>query len=175
MSTKVLLNENQAQADSKIHFLNLDYQRGKKMLETLKKIGFEAGSITDWQEVEKHFYTNPDWTLEFNLQAKGYSETFAEAKKLFSSQNRYEAITDAEKEEIKEQYRIYASDHQKEALQLVNSIADNLNRLKDFNIPINSSYASQLCYVLRNKDQNVTVSNESLLPYLLKLEQDIFN
>lgn len=170
MSTKVLLSENQAQADSKIHFLNLDYQRGKKMLETLKKIGFEAGSVTDWQEVEKHFHSNPDWTLEFCLQAKGYTETFAEAKKLFSSQNRYEAITEAEKEAIKEEYRIYANDRQKEALQLVNSIVDNLNSLKDFDIPINSSYASQLCYVLRNKDGNVTLSDESLLPYLMRLE-----
>lgn len=167
---KILLKENSAAAESTINQLGANYQRGKKLLETLKKIGFETGSVTDWQEVEKHFHTNPDWTLEFCLQSKGYTETFAEAKELFKPQNRYEAITETEKEEIKEQYRVYASDRQKEALQLVNSVVNDLNRLKDFNIPINASYSSQLCYVLRNTDQNVTVSNESLLPYLLKLE-----
>ena len=169
MNTRILLKENTAAAESTINQLGANYNKGKKMLEILKKIGFEA-IPTSWSEVEKHFHSNPDWTLEFCLQSKGYTEIFAEAKELFSPQNRYEAITEAEKEAIKEQYRVYATDRQKEALQLVNSIVDNINRLKDFDIPINSSYASQLCYVLRNKEGKVTVSNESLLPYLLKLE-----
>lgn len=169
MSTKVLLKENNAAAESKIHFLNSDYQRGLKLIETLKKIGFE-GIPTDWQEVEKHFHTNPDWTLDFCLQSKGYLETFVEAKKMFSFQNRYEPIAEAEKEAIKEQCRVYATEKQAEALELVNSVVDNLNRLREFSIPINAGYASQLCYVLRNKDGNVTLSDESLIPYLMKLE-----
>lgn len=169
----ILLKENTAAAESTINQLGANYQRGKKLLETLKKMGFEAGSVTDWQEVEKHFHTNPDWTLEFCLQSKGYTETFAEAKELFKPQNRYEPITETEKEEIKEQNRVYASDRQKEALQLVNSVVNDLNTLKsEFEFPLNFFVASQLFYPFRqSKDyQKVEINNDGLLPYLQKLK-----
>jgi hypothetical protein len=170
MSTKVLLKENNAAAESKIHFLNSDYQRGLKLIDTLKKIGF-VGIPTDWQEVEKHFHTNPDWTLDFCLQSKGYLETFTEAKKLFSVGNRYEPITEAEKEAVKEQHRVYATEKQAEALELVNSVANDLNKLKVLGFAVNFGYASQLFYPLRQtQDFKVEVSDEALLPYLLKLE-----
>lgn len=173
----ILLSENNAAADSAINQKQASYKAGKFVLAGLAKLGLQLESVKDWEtEVVPHFKTEfPNSTLDFNLDSRGIKEEFR-ALEAFYNKNRgglsFVVPTAEELENIRESYRVYATEKQIEALEVVERIANDLNKLKsEFGFPLNFGYASQLFYPLRQtQDYKLEVSQDGLLSYLKKLE-----
>lgn len=146
MNSKILLKENKAAIAETLANQNTGYANGSILLQKLKNIGLELKSVSDWQKVEQHFKAQfPNATLDFNLEAQGISTPYYEAKEIFDRNRyliRFNPVTDAEIEQIKEKYRVYTSTpKQVEVHNLVHGIIDNLNRLKELGINIDVSKA----------------------------------
>ncbi|WP_369769244.1 hypothetical protein [Flavobacterium sp. WC2416] len=177
MNTRILLSENNAAAESLINQKQLGYKNGVQLLAGLAKLGLELESVNNWEtDVLPHFKTDfPNSTLDFNLDSRGIKDEF-KALEVFYNKNRgslsFVAPTAEELEAIREKYRVYATVKQAEALEVVERVANDLNKLKsEFGFNLNFGYVSQLFYPLRQTaDYKVEVSQEGLLSYLKKLE-----
>lgn len=174
---KTLLKENNAAAESAINQKQLGYKNGVQLLAGLAKLGLELESVNDWEaDVVPYFRTGfPNSTIDFNLDSRGIKDEFR-ALEVFYNKNRggmsFVAPTADELEAIREKYRVYATEKQIEALEVVERIKNDLNSLKvDFGFTLNFGYASQLFYPLRQtQDYKLEVSQDGLLSYLKKLE-----
>lgn len=177
MKTDLLLQENTAAAESAITQKKAAYKAGMFVLAGLKKLGLELDSVNDWEtEVVPHFKTEfPNSTLDFNLDSKGIKAEFRDLE-AFYNKNRIGILfiepTEAEINEIREKYRVYATDKQAEALKVVHETVANLNRLRDeFKIPVSGMQSLSFCPVIASKGADgLEVYESNLLPYLLRLE-----
>lgn len=177
MSTKVLLTYKKAVADSLINQKQQGYNDGMQLLAGLAKLGLELESVKDWDtDVVLHFKSDfPNSTLDFNLDSRGIKDEF-KALEAFYNRNRgalsFAEPTADELETIKEKYRIYATEKQIEALEVVERIANDLNTLKSgYGFAVDFSFASQLFYPFRQSaDHKVEINKDDLLSYLQKLK-----
>lgn len=171
MKTDLLLQENKALAESAINQKQQSYKAGMFVLAGLAKFGLELDSVNDWEaDVVPYFKTEfPNSTLGFNLDSKGIKDEFRKLEAYYNA-NKYGILfvepTAEELEAIREQYRIYATDRQAEAHALAHSIANDLNKLKELGIPVNTFQSLDFCPVLADNAGSLEVYQKSLLEFL---------
>lgn len=146
-SNRILLKENEASSNEMIQNSKKAYSNGKTLLSMLDKLGLTVESVNDWAAIEQEFKKDyPKAPLTWNLQANGIETEYREAEDFYLKHRhalRFEPLTDAMIEEIKESQRVYADKpKQIEAIQLFDTIKDSLLRLKELGVPmdLNKTY-----------------------------------
>lgn len=171
MNTRILLDERKAVADSVINQKQQSHKAGMFVLAGLAKLGLELEAVSDWEtEVIPHFKTEfVNSTLAFNLDAKGIKDEFRSLETYYNA-NKYGILfvepTAEELEAIREQYRVYANDKQAAAHALAHSIANDLNKLKELGVPVNTFQSLDFCPVFVNNAGSLEVYQKSLLEFL---------
>jgi hypothetical protein len=171
MKTDLLLQDNKAAADSVINAANESYKNGLTLLRHLSGLGLEeVKEVKDWQEIENHFKAEyPQASLQFNLQAKNIEAPYMEAYNYYKANKgniSFEKLTEDATENIRNEYRVYATEKQTEAYNLAHSIAADLNKLKELGLPVNSFYAAELCPLMVNNAGSVEVYEKNLIEFV---------
>jgi hypothetical protein len=143
-NTKILLKENANISNEKITNATNAYNNGIKLLQKLEAIGLKLDSVTDWDEIVKHFTAEyPKAPKKLSLELSGVLDEFTDAENFYLTHKgrlRYEPITDQEIESIKENSRQYAtSEKQIEVHGLVHEITDKLNKLNSLGIKLDAN------------------------------------
>lgn len=171
MNTRILLSENKEVADSVINQKQQSYKAGLFVLAGLAKFGLELEAVNNWEaDVEPRFKTEfPNSTLNFNLSSRGIKDEFRSLETYYNA-NKYgilfEPLKNDEIEAIREQYRVYATEKQAAAHALAHSIANDLNKLKELGVPVNTFQSLGFCPVFVNNAGSLEVYQKSLLEFL---------
>lgn len=146
-SNKILLHENANAYNEIIANAKNAYINGKTLLSMLDKLGLTVESVNDWAAIEQEFTKDyPKAPLTFNLQANGIETEYREAEAFYLKHRQrlsFEPITDEQIESIKESQRVYTTNEKQiEAVNLFNTIKDNLLKLKDLGVvlDLNKTY-----------------------------------
>jgi len=172
---KILLNENKAVADSAINQKQQSHKAGMFVLAGLAKLGLKLDSVNDWTiDVEAEFRKDfPKADLDFNLNANGIKKEYRDLETYYNA-NKYGILfvepTAGELEAIREQYRVYATEKQAEAHALAHSITNDLNKLKDLGIPVNTFQSLDFCPIFADNAGSLEVYTSNLISFLQGLK-----
>ena len=172
-----LLNENQKISNVKIQHQKEAYEAGQNFLKLLKPLGIDT--FTTWQKIkDKLNEPFPNASLLFNIQSQGLEQTFNEAEKHYNKYNssimRFEAVTDEEIEQIKEDAKVYTvNDVQNEAFEVLDRVAADLSRLNGLGLNIHTEdirNLHRLFEVDNRAKQTVAINQRNLKDYIPQLK-----
>ena len=176
---KILLKENEIISDEIIQNARIAYSNRQVLISKLNNLGLTVNSVTDWTEqVENHFkqgFSNAP--IKFNIDALGITDQYLEVEAFYLKnqyQMRFVPVTDEQIEEIKESQRVYATtESQIEAIELFNTIKDNLLKLKDLGVVLDLNKTYLISRVLIGDDRlspALTVEPTALCQTVLNLK-----
>lgn len=150
MQNRILLKENSDLSKSIIDSEMNRFSKQQEVLQLLQNCGLKLTKVNNWNDVDAELQKNFQFknaSLEFNLEALGCNNSYQTAKELYHDFLRglmfVDEVTDKRIEEIKEEYRVYAtSKNQIEAYNLALTIIENLNKAIDLGIFIHTYNAT---------------------------------
>lgn len=177
-SNKILLHENTNAYNELISNAKNAYSNGKTLLSMLAKLGLTVESVNDWAAIEQEFKKDyPKAPLTFNLQANGIETEYRETEAYYLKhryQMRFAPLTPIEIEAIKEEQRVYATtESQIRAIELFNTIKDNLLELKDLGVVLDLNKTYLINRVLIGDDRlspALTVEPKALYHTVINLK-----
>lgn len=175
---KIILKENESVSNEIINNAKTAISNGKKLISMLDRLGLTVvDEVSDWQAISDKFTKDyPKATLTFNLKANGIEGPYREAEAFYLKHRhalRFETLTEAEIEAIKEEHRVYAAGSQIEAIELFNTVKDSLLRLQEMGVKLDLNHIYDISKVFRYDPRQkpaVTIEPTALYHNLINLK-----